>query len=76
MLIVFAFVFVTGTFPVGQDLWLTLVYNVGGVVIFLGLAAWWYQRYLKKLRATDPAAAEHELTPTAERMIDSPAETA
>lgn len=76
MLIVFAFVFVTGTFPVGQDLWLTLVYNVGGVVVFLGLAAWWYERYLKKLRTADPEAAKREITPTAERMIDPPVETA
>lgn len=71
MLVVFAFVFVTGTFPVGQDLWLTLLYNVGGVVVFVGLAAWWYQRYIRRLRATDPEAAERESRPTAERMIQN-----
>lgn len=69
MLVVFAFVFVTGTLPMGQDLWLTLVYNVGGVVVFLGLAAWWYQRYVRRLRRTDPAAAEQERRPTAERVL-------
>ena len=42
----------------------------------LGLAAWWYERYLKKLRTTDPEAAKREITPTAERMIDPPVETA
>jgi len=38
LLAVFGFVFIAGTTPVDQALWLTLVYNVGGVVIFLGLA--------------------------------------
>lgn len=68
MLVVFSFVFVAGTLPYGQELWMTLIYNVGGVVIFLGLAIWWYDRYIKRLRATDPAAAEAELAPTALAM--------
>jgi len=45
LLAVFSFVFIAGTTPVDQALWLTLVYNVGGVVVFLGLALAWYQRY-------------------------------
>ncbi len=68
MLVVFAFVFITGTLPFGQEIWMTLVYNVGGVVVFMGLAAWWYARYIRKLRAQDPAAAEAELRPTLERI--------
>ncbi|MDO5722175.1 MAG: amino acid permease [Actinomycetaceae bacterium] len=68
MMIVFAFVFVTGTLPYGQELWLTLVYNIGGVVIFIGGAFIIYQRYIGRLRKVDPAAAERELTPTAAHM--------
>lgn len=69
LLIVFAFVFIAGTVPLGQPLWLTLVYNVGGVVVFIGAAMIWYERYVRKLRASDPEAAERELRPTALDMI-------
>ena len=65
LLAVFGFVFIAGTTPVDQALWLTLVYNVGGVVIFLGLALAWYQRYIKRLSASDPRAARIELAPSA-----------
>lgn len=65
LLAVFAFVFLAGTFPVGQQFWLTMTYNVGGVVIFLGWAIWHYNRYMKRLQATDPAAAKAELEPSA-----------
>lgn len=65
LLAVFGFVFIAGTTPVDQALWLTLVYNVGGVVIFLGLALAWYQRYIKRLSASDPRAARTELAPSA-----------
>lgn len=65
LLAVFGFVFIAGTTPVDQALWLTLVYNVGGVVIFLGLALAWYQRYIKRLSASDPRAARAELAPSA-----------
>ena len=41
---VFCFVLICGTIPLDQPLWLTLVYNVGGVVVFLGLAVMWYNR--------------------------------
>lgn len=65
LLVIFAFVFIAGTLPYGQELWLTLVYNVGGVVIFLGWAVWYYNRYIKRLAAKDPEAAAKELAPEA-----------
>ena len=68
MIVVFSFVFLTGTLPYGQEVWLTLVYNIGGVVIFIGGASIIYTRYIKRLRSWDPQAAHEELTPTAERM--------
>lgn len=68
LLLVFAFVFIAGTIPLGQPLWLTLVYNVGGVVVFIGAALLWYQRYINKLRKTDPEAAAKELRPSAMDM--------
>jgi amino acid transporter len=70
---IFAVAFVAATFPEGQALWLTLAYNVGGVVVFLGAALAWYERYIRRLRATDPLAAEGELRPTA---LDRSAENA
>ncbi len=69
LLVIFAFVFIAGTFPVDQPLWLTLVYNVSGVVIFLGLAIWWYQRYINRLKVSDPQVAADELEPSAEAII-------
>lgn len=65
LLAVFSFVFIAGTTPVDQALWLTLVYNVGGVVVFLGLALAWYQRYIRRLAASDPEAARAELKASA-----------
>ena len=65
LLAVFSFVFIAGTTPVDQALWLTLVYNVGGVVVFLGLALAWYQRYIRRLAASDPEAARAELRASA-----------
>ena len=65
LLAVFSFVFIAGTTPVDQALWLTLVYNVGGVVMFLGLALAWYQRYIRRLAASDPEAARAELKASA-----------
>ncbi|OIV35624.1 amino acid permease [Mangrovactinospora gilvigrisea] len=65
LLAVFAVAFVASTFPEGQALWLTLAYNVGGVVVFLGAALLWYQRYVRRLRVTSPEEALAELTPTA-----------
>ena len=67
---VFAFVFIAGTFPMGQELWLTLVYNVGGVVVFIGAALLWYQRYINRLRREDPKAAEEELRPSVLDIIE------
>ena len=69
LLVIFAFVFIAGTIPLGQPLWLTLVYNVGGVVVFIGAAMLWYERYIKRLRQSDPEAAERELRPSAMDMI-------
>jgi len=37
--------FVAAIFPAGQDLLLTLGYNVGGVVLFLGWAWWKYRQF-------------------------------
>lgn len=65
MMVVFAFVFITGTFPFGQEAWLTLVYNVGGVIIFLGSAVFVYERYIRRQSVSDPQAAARELAPTA-----------
>ncbi|MCD4549767.1 MULTISPECIES: amino acid permease [unclassified Schaalia] len=73
MMVVFSFVFITGTLPFGQEVWLTLVYNIGGVVVFIGGAYVIYARYIRKLRLTDPEAAQRELTPTAVYM--TPADT-
>ena len=67
---VFCFVLICGTIPLDQPLWLTLVYNVGGVVVFLGLAVMWYNRYINRLRETDPEAAESELRPSVLDMME------
>ncbi len=69
LLVVFAFVFIAGTTPLGQPIWLTLTYNVGGVVVFLGLAIIWYERYIRRLRQADPQAAVEELRPSAELLL-------
>ena len=70
LLVVFCFVLICGTIPLDQPLWLTLVYNVGGVVVFLGLAVMWYNRYINRLRETDPEAAENELRPSVLDMME------
>lgn len=70
LLVVFCFVLICGTIPLDQPLWLTLVYNVGGVVVFLGLAVIWYNRYINRLRETDPEAAESELRPSVLDMME------
>lgn len=69
LLCVFGFVFIAGTLPIGQELWLTLVYNVGGVVVFIGAALLWYQRYINRLRREDPEAAREELNPSVLEMM-------
>lgn len=48
LLIIFSISFIAAIFPQGQDLVLTLVYNVGGVVVFMGWALWKYNSYEKK----------------------------
>lgn len=73
LLVVFAFVFIAGTIPLSQAIWLTLIYNVGGVVVFLGLAIIWYERYIKRLKRSDPEAARAELQPSAELLLQGEA---
>ncbi|QJC22112.1 amino acid permease [Arcanobacterium buesumense] len=68
MMVIFAFVFITGTLPYGQELWLTLVYNIGGVVIFIGGAMIAYECYIRRLKKRDPQAVLVELSPSAEHM--------
>lgn len=50
LLVIFSISFIAAIFPQGQSLILTLVYNVGGVVIFMGWALWKYDRYEKGLK--------------------------
>ncbi len=47
-LILFSIAFLAASFPAGQALKLTLVYNVGGVIIFMGGAYLYYRHYEKK----------------------------
>jgi len=49
--------FIAAIFPAGQDLLLTLGYNVGGVVLFLGWAMWKYRQYERGL-ATSQASSQ------------------
>ncbi len=49
LLIFFSIAFVAAIFPEGQNLKLTLMYNVSGVIIFMGWALWKYNRYAKKI---------------------------
>lgn len=46
-LIIFGIAFMAAVFPAGQALGITLVYNVAGVVIFMGWALWKYNKYEK-----------------------------
>lgn len=59
-----AFVFVSGAIPLSQ----ALACNVGGVVVFLGLPVLWYERRIRRLKVSDPAAAEAERAPSAGQM--------
>ena len=71
LLVIFFFVLIAGTTPADQPLWLTLLYNVGGVVVFLGLAVAWYERYIRRLKKQDPTQAADELRPTGELMREA-----
>ena len=51
LLTIFIVGFLAVTFPVGSNTMQVLLYNVSGVVIFLGAANLWYSRYLKLQRA-------------------------
>lgn len=60
LLSLFIIGFLAATFPTGSDFLQVLLYNVSGVVIFLGAANLWYSFHLKKQRAeitTQPSAA-------------------
>lgn len=46
-LVIFSIAFLAAVFPSGQDLMVTLLYNVAGIVIFMGWALWKYNRYEK-----------------------------
>lgn len=48
LLIIFMIAFIAAIFPEGQSIALTLVYNVGGVVVFMGWALYKYNRYEKQ----------------------------
>lgn len=72
MIVIFTFVFITGTIPLNQPLWLTLVYNIGGVILFIGGAVIAYERFIARLKHTDPQAAQAELSPLAATMEKDP----
>lgn len=57
LLLVFAIAFIAAIFPAGQDLLLTLGYNVGGVVLFLGWALWKYRAYERSLLSVEASVA-------------------
>ena len=48
LLTIFTIGFLAATFPTGSNIMQVLLYNVSGVVIFLGAANLWYSRYLKR----------------------------
>ncbi|MFK0573551.1 amino acid permease [Endozoicomonas sp.] len=48
LLIIFTIGFLAATFPTGGDIVQILLYNVSGVVVFLGAANMWYSRYIKR----------------------------
>lgn len=48
LLCIFTVAFIAAIFPAGQNIMLTLIYNVGGVALFMGWALWKYNRYEKK----------------------------
>ncbi|OEZ99947.1 amino acid permease [Duganella sp. HH101] len=62
LLAFFGVAFIAAIFPAGQNLLLTLGYNVGGVVLFLGWAMWKYRQYERGL-ATSGAALLEPLAP-------------
>ncbi|MGL6115068.1 MAG: amino acid permease [Cetobacterium sp.] len=49
LLCIFSIAFIAAIFPSGQSILLTLSYNVGGVVLFMGWALWKYNKYEKTL---------------------------
>ena len=50
LLIIFSIAFIATIFPEGQNIVLTLIYNVGGVVVFMGWALWKYNKYEKSIK--------------------------
>ena len=51
LITIFTIGFLAATFPTGGDITQILLYNVSGVVVFLGSANLWYNRYLKRTRS-------------------------
>ena len=61
LLTLFTIGFLAATFPTGSNIVQVLLYNVSGVVVFLGAANLWYSRYLKK----QSTITTSEIAPTA-----------
>ena len=61
LLTIFTIGFLAATFPTGSNIVQVLLYNVSGVVVFLGAANLWYSRYLKK----QSTITTSEIAPTA-----------
>ncbi|ELT92242.1 hypothetical protein CAPTEDRAFT_211475 [Capitella teleta] len=57
LLTIFTIGFLAATFPAGSNIMQVLLYNVSGVVIFLGGANLWYSRYLKRQQDKGQARA-------------------
>lgn len=53
LLIIFTIGFIASTFPTGGNIAMILLYNVGGIVIFLGFAWWKYSKYENSLSSED-----------------------
>ena len=55
LLTIFTIGFLAATFPTGGDIVQILLYNVSGVIVFLGSANLWYNRYLKRTQSEGAA---------------------
>ncbi len=55
LLVIFTIGFIASTFPTGGNIAMILLYNVGGIVVFLGFAWWKYNKYENALSGEDRA---------------------